>query len=70
MMLIIAITEPIVRGQIMMEDTIKLSTNDPTKHVNEEIRNDFSDVMNGFTFMFGFMFIVFFAMVIIKFLAS
>jgi len=69
-MLIIAITEPIVRGQIMMEDTIKLSTNDPTKHVNEEIRNDFSDVMNGFTFMFGFMFIVFFAMVIIKFLAS
>ena len=54
----------------MMEDTIKLSTNDPTQHVNEEIRNDFSDVFNGFTFMFGFMFIVFFAMVIIKFLAS
>ena len=69
-MLIIAMAEPNVRGQIMMEDTIKLSTNDPTKHVNEEIRNDFSDVMNGFTFMFGFMFIVFFAMVIIKFLAS
>ena len=69
-MLIIAMAEPNVRGQIMMEDTIKLSTNDPTQHVNEEIRNDFSDVFNGFTFMFGFMFIVFFAMVIIKFLAS
>ncbi|WP_152396855.1 YqzM family protein [Paenibacillus guangzhouensis] len=54
----------------MMEDTIKLSTNDPTLHVNEEIRNDFSDVFNGFTFMFLFMFVVFFGMVIIKFLAS
>lgn len=53
-----------------METNIQLSTNDPRDHVNEEIRNDFNDLMAGFAGMFGFMFIVFFAMVIIKFIIS
>jgi len=53
-----------------MEANIKLSTNDPREHVNEEIRNDFSDVLTGFNMMFGFMFLVFFGMVIIKFVMS
>ncbi|NMO95648.1 YqzM family protein [Paenibacillus lemnae] len=43
---------------------------DPREHVNEEPRNDFFDLMLGFGGMFIFMFIVFFAMVIVKFIFS
>ena len=43
---------------------------DPRQHVNEEPRNDFSDVANGFTWMFIFMVVVFFGAVVIKYLIS
>lgn len=43
---------------------------DPREHINEEPRNDFGDLMLGFVGMFGFMFVIFFAMVIIKFIAG
>ncbi|WP_106766864.1 YqzM family protein [Paenibacillus faecalis] len=43
---------------------------DPREHINEEPRNDFSDLVVGFTGMFAFMFVIFFAMVIIKFIAG
>ncbi|MFD0715206.1 YqzM family protein [Paenibacillus sp. GCM10027626] len=43
---------------------------DPREHVNEEPRNDFFDVAFGFAGFFGFMFIVFAAAVIIKFVIS
>ncbi|MCY9512636.1 YqzM family protein [Paenibacillus apiarius] len=43
---------------------------DPRQHVNEEPRNDFSDLMFGFGAMTGFMFVVFFGMVIVKFIIS
>lgn len=44
--------------------------NDPREHVNEEPRDDFKDLMVGFGGMFVFMAILFFAMVIIKFIVS
>lgn len=44
--------------------------NDPREHINEEPRNDFSDLMMGFLGMFGFMTIIFFGFVIIKFLVG
>ncbi|EJW14942.1 YqzM family protein [Paenibacillus alvei] len=43
---------------------------DPREHVNEEPRNDFSDLMFGFGAMAGFMTVVFFGMVIVKFIIS
>ena len=39
---------------------------DPRLHVNEEPRDDFSDVATGFAVMFGFMTVVFLAAIIIK----
>ncbi|GGF96939.1 YqzM family protein [Paenibacillus abyssi] len=46
------------------------AVNDPREHYNEEPRHDFSDVAMGFAGMFGFMFVVFAAAVVIKFLIS
>jgi len=46
------------------------SVEDPRAHVNEEPRDDLRDVMFGFGGMLAFMTIVFFAMVIIKFVQS
>lgn len=43
---------------------------DPRQHINEEPRNDFNDVANGFAWMFIFMTVVFFGAVIIKYLIS
>ncbi|CAM4353353.1 MULTISPECIES: YqzM family protein [Paenibacillus] len=43
---------------------------DPREHINEEPRHDFADVANGFAGMFGFMFVVFAAAVVIKYLIS
>ncbi|MBB3108399.1 hypothetical protein FHS18_000427 [Paenibacillus phyllosphaerae] len=43
---------------------------DPREHYNEEPRNDFFDLMFGFGGFFGFMFVVFAVMVIIKFAIS
>ncbi|WP_211746511.1 YqzM family protein [Paenibacillus sp. Marseille-Q4541] len=41
---------------------------DPRSHQNEEPRNDLFDLMAGFGGMFLFMTVIFFGMVIIKFL--
>ncbi|WP_374020113.1 YqzM family protein [Paenibacillus thiaminolyticus] len=49
---------------------MEANTMDPREHVNEEPRNDLSDVLFGFNAMFGFMFVVFFGMVIVKFIMS
>jgi len=38
----------------------------PELHVNEEPRNDFSDVASGFAIMFTFMAVVFLAAIIVK----
>lgn len=43
---------------------------DPREHINEEPRNDLQDLMNGFFGMATFMFVIFFGMVIIKFIIS
>ncbi|MFI2857875.1 YqzM family protein [Paenibacillus sp. JSM ZJ436] len=43
---------------------------DPREHVNEEPRNDFFDLMLGFGGMFALMLVIFFAMVIVKFIIS
>ncbi|WP_123039460.1 YqzM family protein [Cohnella candidum] len=43
---------------------------DPRLHVNEEPRDDFQDTAVGFGVMFGFMFVVFAAAVIIKAIIS
>lgn len=43
-------------------------TVDPREHINEEPRDDFGDLMMGAGAMFGFMTVVFFGMVIIKFI--
>ncbi|WP_373230213.1 YqzM family protein [Cohnella sp.] len=39
---------------------------DPRQHINEEPRDDFMDTAIGFGAMFGFMFVVFTAAVVIK----
>lgn len=44
--------------------------NDPREHINEEPRNDLFDLMNGFFGMLTLMAIIFFGMVIFKFLTS
>ena len=46
------------------------NTLDPRKHVNEEPRSDFGDLMVGFGGMFGLMTVIFFGMVIIKLFIS
>ena len=43
---------------------------DPRQHINEEPRDDFMDTAIGFGAMFGFMFVVFAAAVVIKFFIS
>ncbi|MCG7410523.1 YqzM family protein [Paenibacillus sp. ACRRX] len=43
---------------------------DPREHVMEEPRDDLFDVFTGFNVMLGFMTVVFFGMVIIKFIVS
>jgi len=43
---------------------------DPREHLNEEPRNDFFDVAIGFGGFFAFLFVVFAAAVIIKFVIS
>lgn len=48
----------------------KVQANDPRQHINEEPRNDLFDLMNGFFGMFTLMSIIFFGMVIIKFIGS
>lgn len=47
-----------------------IHANDPRKHVNEEPRNDLFDLIVGFGGMFILMAVVFFAMVIIKFIIT
>lgn len=49
---------------------VNVRVNDPREHINEEPRNDFGDLMMGFVGMFGFMTIIFFGFVIIKFLVG
>lgn len=43
---------------------------DPRKHVNEEPRDDFFDLMVGFGLMAGLMTVIFFGMVIAKFMIA
>lgn len=43
---------------------------DPRQHINEEPRDDLNDTAMGFFAMFGFMFVVFTAAVVIKFIIS
>jgi len=43
---------------------------DPRQHINEEPRDDFADTAIGFGVMFGFMFVVFTAAVVVKFIIS
>jgi hypothetical protein len=43
---------------------------DPREHVNEEPRDDFGDLMAGFGGMFLLMTVLFFGMVIIKFIVT
>ncbi|WP_099458631.1 YqzM family protein [Paenibacillus crassostreae] len=51
-----------------MEANVHLQ--DPREHVNEEPRDDFGDLMAGFGGMFLFMAVLFFGMVIIKFIIT
>ncbi len=48
----------------------KVHFNDPREHLNEEPRDDLGDLMAGFGGMFLFMAVLFFGMVIIKFIVS
>lgn len=43
---------------------------DPRAHVNEEPRDDLGDLLNGFSGMFILMTVIFFGMVIVKFIIS
>ncbi|NMM51921.1 YqzM family protein [Paenibacillus aquistagni] len=49
---------------------MEAKTVDPREHVNETPTDDLRDVMNGFGGMLGFMTLIFFGMVIIKFIMS
>lgn len=49
---------------------VNAQVRDPREHINEEPRNDLGDLMAGFFGMTGFMTVVFFGMVIIKFIMS
>lgn len=48
----------------------KAQVRDPREHINEEPRNDLGDLMTGFFGMAGLLTVIFFGMVIIKFLAE
>ncbi|MCL6603815.1 MAG: YqzM family protein [Paenibacillus sp.] len=47
---------------------VNARTSDPREHINEEPRNDLGDLMNGFFGMTAFMSVLFFGMVIVKFI--
>jgi len=49
---------------------VKAQSSDPREHINEEPRNDLGDLMNGFFGMTTFMTVLFFGMVIVKFILS
>lgn len=49
---------------------VNVRAGDPREHINEEPRNDLGDLMNGFFGMTTFMAVVFFGMVIVKFILS
>lgn len=49
---------------------INAQVRDPREHVNEEPRNDLGDLLAGFFGMTGFMTVLFFGMVIVKFILS
>ncbi|MNN73859.1 hypothetical protein D3C81_1900120 [compost metagenome] len=49
---------------------IDAKARDPREHINEEPRNDLGDLLTGFFGMTGFMTLVFFGMVIVKFIMS
>ncbi|CAH1201437.1 MULTISPECIES: YqzM family protein [Paenibacillus] len=51
-----------------MDTNVRIS--DPREHVNEEPRNDLFDLVAGVTGMFGLMTVIFFGMVIFKFLTE
>ncbi|CAH0118374.1 MULTISPECIES: YqzM family protein [unclassified Paenibacillus] len=53
-----------------MKANANVNMADPREHVNENPTDDFGDLMKGFTYMFGFMFVIFFAMVAIKYMIS
>lgn len=47
---------------------MEVTMNDPREHVNEEPRDDLSDLVVGFGLMAGFMAVIFFGMVTVKFI--
>jgi hypothetical protein len=49
---------------------VNAKVRDPREHFNEEPRNDLGDLLAGFFGMTGFMTLVFFGMVIVKFILS
>jgi len=49
---------------------VKAQVRDPRDHVNEEPRNDLGDLLNGFFGMATLMTVIFFGMVIVKFIFS
>jgi hypothetical protein len=53
-----------------MDVNVNAQVRDPREHINEEPRNDLGDLLVGFFGMTGFMTVVFFGMVIIKFLSE
>lgn len=63
-----------VQKQDLYEEELSMDANvhfnDPREHVNEEPRDDLGDLLAGFGGMFLFMAVLFFAMVIIKFIVS
>lgn len=46
----------------------KAQGRDPREHINEEPRNDLGDLLNGFFGMATLMSVIFFGMVIVKFI--
>jgi|GEM_PF-565260 len=68
-MMFIIDNEFILRGGLVAMDA-NTHVNDPREHINEEPRNDLFDLMNGFFGMLTFMAVVFFGMVIVKFIAG
>lgn len=49
---------------------VNAQVRDPREHINEEPRNDLGDLLNGFFGMATFMTVIFFGMVILKFIFS
>lgn len=57
-------------GDLKAMNNTQYAVEDPRAHVNQEPRDDLKDVVFGFGGMLAFMTIVFFGMVIIKFVQS